>query len=91
MVAVRLARHDRASFEAFRNHLTSLPEVVAVFHMAGADDFLIQVAVRDAEHLRDVTWLGLTQRPEVAHLQTSLIFEVQRATGFPDFADGAPR
>ena len=59
--------------------------MVALYHVAGKTDFLIHVAVRDADHLRDMTWAGLTRREEVAHLETSLIFEVQRAPGLPDF------
>lgn len=86
MVAVRLRVHGADAFDAFTEHLRELPEVVAAYHVAGAIDFLIHIAVRDADHLRDVTWVGLTRRPEVAHLETSLIFEVQRSAGLPDYA-----
>lgn len=85
MVAVRLRVHGAGAFESFTAHLRAMPEVVAVYHVAGSIDFLIHVAVRDADHLRDVTWTGLTRREEVAHLETSLIFEVMRAGSWPDF------
>jgi len=91
MVAVRLRVHGSGAFDAFTQHLRDLPEVVAAYHVAGSIDFLIHVAVRDADHLRDVTWAGLTRREEVAHLETSLIFEVQRSEGLPDFAESGAR
>jgi hypothetical protein len=41
--------------------------------LTGTTDFIIHVAVRDMDHLRDVVW-ALTERREVARLQSSLIF-----------------
>ena len=41
--------------------------------LTGTTDFVIHVAVRDMDHLRDVVW-KLTERREVARLQSSLIF-----------------
>jgi DNA-binding Lrp family transcriptional regulator len=75
MVAVRLTRHSREHFSRFRTHVLLLPEVVAIYHVAGATDFLVHVAVRDADHLREVELDAFTTRPEVQHLETSLIFE----------------
>lgn len=46
--------------------------------MAGADDFLIHVGVQDGDHLRDFTLHALTEREEVAHIETRLIFEFRR-------------
>lgn len=46
--------------------------------MAGADDFLIHVGVQDGDHLRDFTLPALTEREEVAHIETRLIFEFRR-------------
>lgn len=83
MVAVRLARHSREQVEAFQTHLGTLPEVLSVYHVAGADDFLVHVGVRDSAHLRDFAMGALTSRPEVAHLHTHLIFDFRRATELP--------
>ncbi len=75
VVAVRLQRHSRELVEAFRAHALRLPEVMSLYHMAGENDFLIHVAVRDSEHLRELALTAFTNREEVAHIQTSLIFE----------------
>ncbi len=75
MVAIRLAWHSRELVDSFRRHALGLAEVLGCYHMAGANDFLLHVAVRDAEHLRDLTLSSFTTRPEVDHIETALIFE----------------
>lgn len=77
MVAVRLRQHSRTQLKAFWKHLRSLKEVRAIYHVTGAHDFLVHVVARDMEHLRDLALDAFTSRPEVAHLETSLIFEHQ--------------
>jgi len=75
MIGVRLRKHSRELVDSFRRYVFALPEVRQMFHVAGADDFLIHVAVRDADHLRDLAMDAFTTRPEVAHMETRLIFE----------------
>ena len=75
MIAVRLRTHSRDVVDSFRNHVVELPEVRSVFHVTGGDDFLVHVAVRDSDHLRDLALDSFTTRPEVDHIQTRLIFE----------------
>lgn len=75
LVAIRLSRHSRELVEAFRAHALSVPEVVALYHLSGANDFLLHVVVRDAEHLRELALTAFTERPEVAHMETALVFE----------------
>jgi DNA-binding Lrp family transcriptional regulator len=75
LVFVRLARHARQQVKEFREHALSLPETVAVYHVAGQHDFLVHVGVRDADHLRDLAMDAFTSRREVARIETHLIFE----------------
>ncbi|WP_246150074.1 Lrp/AsnC family transcriptional regulator [Agromyces intestinalis] len=75
LIAIRLVKHDRAEIDAFRNQVPHLPGVLGVFHMAGADDYLLHVAARDAEELRQFVLAHLTGHPAVAHTETNLIFE----------------
>ncbi len=75
MIAVRLQRHSRKVVTSFREYVLGLTEVRTVYHVAGADDFLVHVAVRDADHLRDLAMDAFTTRSEVAHIETRLIFE----------------
>jgi DNA-binding Lrp family transcriptional regulator len=87
MIAVRLRQHSREMVEGFRRHALSRREVLAVYHVAGANDFLVHVAVRDADQLRDLAMDAFTTRPEVARLETNLIFEYSPKRELPNFVD----
>ena len=75
LVFVRLVRHARKDVNSFRSHALSLPETMAVYHVAGHHDVLVHVGVRDAHHLRDLALDAFTSRPEVSRIETHLIFE----------------
>ncbi len=85
LIAVQLRQHSRAQVKGFWKHVMGLPEVLAVFHVAGTHDFQVHVAVRDAHHLRDLALDAFTTRPEVAHIQTSLIFEWATGKVMPNY------
>ena len=75
MIAVRLRRHSREHYDAFRAGVLALAEVKAVHHLAGENDFLVHVMARDTDHLRDLALDHFITRPEVGHIETWLIFE----------------
>lgn len=75
MIAVKLNKHIYQEVDAFRNYAVAHPSVVAVYHVAGGNDFLLHVAVKDADHLRSLVLSAFTTRPEVAHIETALIYE----------------
>lgn len=86
LIAVRIRQHSRAMNDAFRAAMLRRPEVIATQHVAGEDDYMIHVVVRDVAHLRNFTLDELTTREEVAHVETSLIFDHQRSWVLPDYA-----
>ena len=85
-VAVRLSHHSREAFESFRSHLMTLSEVISVYHTGGENDFLVHVAVRDADHLRDLALDSFTTRAEVARLNTALVYEHIEPGVYPNYA-----
>lgn len=78
LVAIRLARHARKVLDRLVEDLLELEETLALFHLSGEADYLLHLAVRDPEHLRDVVLDKLTSRAEVAQVTTSLVFEHHR-------------
>jgi DNA-binding Lrp family transcriptional regulator len=90
LISVRLEKHARPAISAFERHLRTLPEVRDWSHLAGANDYLVHVAVRDAEHLRELVLAAFSARPEVAHLETSLIFSHRRNPAFGILPFSAP-
>ncbi|PDQ36236.1 MAG: transcriptional regulator [Candidatus Lumbricidophila eiseniae] len=82
LIAVRLVKHDRSEIDAFRSAVPHLPGVIGVFHMAGADDYLLHVAAHNSEELRLFVLNHLTGHPAVAHTETNLIFEHAAGDGW---------
>ncbi len=78
MLMVKLSVHEHGQIEAFREHVLALSEVSVLYHVAGNNDFLVHVAVRDSNHLRDLVMKSFTTLAEVAHIETSLVFEFTR-------------
>ncbi|MDH5295415.1 MAG: Lrp/AsnC family transcriptional regulator [Acidimicrobiia bacterium] len=87
MVSVRLRRHGGSEVDTFRGRAADRPEVVGVFHVTGATDFLVHVVVRDAGHLRDLVVSVISSWPEVGHIETSLVFDHLSKPGLPDLGE----
>jgi len=75
VIAVRLSTHTRKHVDSFRAKAAQMPGVLAVFHVAGANDYLLHVAVSDAAALKDFVLEQLATHPAVAHTETSIVFE----------------
>lgn len=89
MVAIRLRRHGSDEVGRFWEHMLAMPEVIAVSHVSGVNDFLVHVVVRDTDHLRELAVQGFNTLPEVGHIETSLIFEHVSKPTLPDYrSDG---
>lgn len=80
MVAVRVRPPTRANIEGFREWAKRLPEVLGVFVTSGTEDFLLHVAVPDNDHLYAFVIDRLTEKPEVADVRTSVVYEHIRST-----------
>lgn len=80
MIAVRLQGHARAQIADFAEQIAAAPEVLDVFFLAGADDFVVHVAAQDTEHLRQFVVVNLSGHPDVALTETNLIFQHIRST-----------
>ncbi len=87
MISIRLQRHSKSIVESFRAHTLALPEVRQLYHLAGANDFLVQVWVRDPEHLRNLIMTSFTALEEIAHIETGLIFEHTHSPDLPTFIE----
>jgi DNA-binding Lrp family transcriptional regulator len=75
LIAVRIRPPSRVVIEAFRDWASALPETIGVFVVSGHEDFLIHVAVADNGELYAFVIDRLTQRPEIADVRTSVVYE----------------
>jgi DNA-binding Lrp family transcriptional regulator len=75
MVSVQIRPLSRSVIDAFKEFASGLPEVLSVFVLAGGDDFLLQVGVRDLDRLHAFLADHLAKRREVTGFRTSVIFQ----------------
>jgi DNA-binding Lrp family transcriptional regulator len=83
MISVRLRPKTTTSVRAFQQEMIGAPEVVAVWTVTGADDFLVEVATEDVSHLRDFVLDHVTGRSEVVDARTSLVYDQVRVWEIP--------
>ncbi|OFJ53579.1 HTH-type transcriptional regulator AldR [Mycolicibacterium grossiae] len=75
MISVSLQSNARGKIDSFIRHIRRRPQVMDVYFLAGADDFILHVAARDTDDLRSFVVQNLNADSDVAGTQTSLIFE----------------
>ena len=75
LIAIRIRPPSRRNIEGFRGWVSKLPETIGVFVVSGSEDFLIHVAVRDNQDLYAFVIDRLTERPEIADVRTSVVYE----------------
>jgi DNA-binding Lrp family transcriptional regulator len=75
MISVSLQSNARGKIHSFIQQIRRNPQVMDVYFLAGADDFILHVAARDTDDLRSFVVENLNADADVAGTQTSLIFE----------------
>jgi DNA-binding Lrp family transcriptional regulator len=81
MIAIRLQPHARGAMREVVTGLSRRPEVLDVYFVAGATDFLVHVATADTDGLRRFVADHLNRNRAIAGTETNLIFEHVRAAG----------
>jgi DNA-binding Lrp family transcriptional regulator len=79
MISVRLQSHARGHIPDFMAQIATLPEVLNVYFLGGADDFHVHIAATSTDNLRDFVVVNLSGDPDVALTETNLIFDHIRA------------
>jgi DNA-binding Lrp family transcriptional regulator len=74
LLSVQVRPHARPLVDPFVAHVLALPETRSLHHVSGPDDFIVHVACGSAQDLQRLVLDEFTARPEVARLQTHLIF-----------------
>lgn len=76
IIRVRLTSHVPDQVFRFHAALRTIPGLIRAFHTAGADDYLLHVAVASPAALRALILEHVTVQPGVSHTETQLLFEV---------------
>ncbi len=78
LVSVSIRAGARQAMMRFLDEIKELPEVVQAFFLGGSEDFIVHIAVRDSNAVRDFVVENLSANPAVAATRTSLVFEHHR-------------
>lgn len=78
LIATQIRPLKRSVIEAFQNSVAALPEVLAVFTLAGSDDFIVHVTAQDIDHLHAFLVDRFTSRREIVGFRTSIVYQHQK-------------
>lgn len=74
LVSVTVRSGARQRITELTEELRGLPEVMQLFFLGGVEDFIIHLAVRDSDHVRDFVVEHLSAHPAISSTRTSIVF-----------------
>ena len=74
LVSVTIRSGARQRIQELSDELRGLPEVLQLFFLGGVEDFIIHLAARDADHVREFVMDHLSVHPAVSSTRTRLVF-----------------
>ncbi len=77
---IKLAGHSRNYLGKFEGQVIQLEEVLECFHVSGAYDYLLKIAVRDMEHFRNFMVNKLTKLEHIGSTQSSFVIETMKSS-----------
>ena len=72
-VVARLHEHSEQSIKAFEEGIRQVPGVRACYHVTGQFDMVVELALRDLDHLGQLIRVDIARIPGVMNLETMLI------------------
>jgi DNA-binding Lrp family transcriptional regulator len=75
LISVTLRAGARSHLANFMKEMRNLPEVIQVFFLGGSEDFIVHLAVRDNDHVREFVLENLSSNATVASTRTNMVFE----------------
>lgn len=75
LISVTLRAGARATLGDFMDQIRAHPQVIQVFFLGGTEDFIVHVAVRNSDEVREFVLTQLSNNPAVANTRTNLVFD----------------
>ena len=72
-VFAQLREHSEGSIKAFEEGIRQVPGVRACYHVTGQFDMVVELALRDLDHLSQLIRVDLARIPGVMKLETMLV------------------
>ncbi|MDB5116767.1 MAG: winged helix-turn-helix transcriptional regulator [Mucilaginibacter sp.] len=70
---VQLKQHSQESLLAFQAEIIKLSEVMECYHMTGAFDFLLRIAISDMDEYNQLVMTKLSNMPDVGMMQSFFV------------------
>jgi Lrp/AsnC family transcriptional regulator, leucine-responsive regulatory protein len=88
IVVARLREHSERSIQEFEKGIQTVPGVRACYHVTGQFDMVVELAVRDLDHLGQLIRVDIARIPGVMNLETMLVLaEPVADEGWPVLAE----
>ena len=78
MLPIKLNKQHRSIIANFIEKASQLPGVIQLFHMAGNNDFILHVGVRDSDELRVFILDRLSTIDYIQSTETTMVLQNQR-------------
>ncbi|MBC7398835.1 MAG: Lrp/AsnC family transcriptional regulator [Mucilaginibacter sp.] len=80
---VQLKEHSQETLLGFNNEVIKLPEVMECYHMTGAFDFLLRIAIADMDEYYALLQSKLSKLPDVGVMQSFFVMsEAKNETAY---------
>ncbi len=73
LVVARLREHSEESIQEFEKGIKAVPGVRACYHVTGQFDMVVELALRDLDHLGQLIRVDIARIPGVMNLETMLV------------------
>jgi len=84
---LELSTHQLPGVDRLMAEVIRIPEVRLALNVTGRWDFIVYVVARDMQHLKDLALDSFTSRPEVARIETSIIYEARARHELPQLQE----
>jgi len=78
ILEIKLNKQHRSIIEDFTEKASQLPGVLQLFHMAGNNDFILHVAVKDSDELRGFILDRLSTLDYIQSTQTTMVLHNEK-------------
>ncbi len=78
LLAIKLNKQHRSIIADFREKASQLPGVIQLFHMAGNNDFILHLGVKDSDELRGFILDRLSTLDYIQSTETTMVLQNER-------------
>lgn len=79
IVSLSLARHRIKSLDQVTHELLKLPEVLECYHIAGEEDYLLKVVVKDVQEYENFILKKLAQIPAIGKIRSRVVLSTLKS------------